>query len=369
MGRHAKTFSLRKRKDTGYWFYKLKGWKGYKSTGTRRQDLALEVVQEALARGGGSLDSLRLYAFPFFIRDTCPRTQHLVGEGKETGNRHLREQRRILERYVLTDPLADTPLAEITRGDVVTFRARLLDKLSGKFRTVNKTLGVLKTIFGEAVYREDLRSNPAQGIGNTKYRVLKSGILTLEELLRLFPADTLKPWKDLTDYTAFLVAAATGMRKGEVLALRWMDIDFDSRLMHVRTAWKDLDQVGIPQGGEERITPILLWPDRVITRLQELYAGKNVVSPVDLVFCYADGRRIGNTWWQIHWEAALEKAGIDRVGRHLTPHGLRRTLNSLLRAANKDPAKLRAALGWKEEVTQDGYTEFKAEDLEDLRLG
>ncbi|GAI79865.1 unnamed protein product, partial [marine sediment metagenome] len=173
---------------------------GYKSTGTRRQDLALEVVQEALARGGGSLDSLRLYALPFFIRDTCPRTQHLSGEGKETGNRHLREQRRILERYVLTDPLADKPLAEITRGDVVTFRALLLDKLSGKFRTVNKTLGVLKTIFGEAVYREDLRSNPAQGIGNTKYRVLKSGILTLEELLRLFPSDTLKPWKDLTDY-------------------------------------------------------------------------------------------------------------------------------------------------------------------------
>lgn len=29
---------MRKRKDTGYWFYKLKGWKGYKSTGNRRQD-------------------------------------------------------------------------------------------------------------------------------------------------------------------------------------------------------------------------------------------------------------------------------------------------------------------------------------------
>jgi integrase len=56
------------------------------------------------------------------------------------------------------------------------------------------------------------------------------------------------------------------------------------------------------------------------------------------------------------------------VGRHLTPHGLRRTLNSLLRAANKDPAKTRAALGWKQETTQDGYTEVNADDLEGLRL-
>jgi hypothetical protein len=42
--------------------------------------------------------------------------------------------------------------------------------------------GVLKTISREAVYPEDLRSNSVQGIGNTKYRVNKSGVLTLEEL-------------------------------------------------------------------------------------------------------------------------------------------------------------------------------------------
>jgi hypothetical protein len=47
---------------------------------------------------------------------------------------------------------------------------------------------------------------------------------------------------------------------------------------------------------------------------------------------------------------------------------LRRTPNSLLRTANKDPAKIRAALGWKQEITHNGYMEFKAEDLKDLRL-
>jgi integrase len=347
----------------------LKGWKGYKSTGKRRQDRAIEVVQEALARQGGSTDSLRAYAAPFFLRESCPRTQHLAGEGKHIGDQHLREQRALLDRHILKDALADKVLSEISRGDIIAFRARLLEKLPGRIRTANKTIGVLKTIFREAVYREDLVSNPAQGIGNTKYQVNKSGVFSLEELEKLFPQDPPGPWKDLAGCTAFLLAAATGMRKGELLALRWIDIDFERKLIYIRTAWKDREQLGGPKGGEERITPILLWPEKVIARLQDLHASrKKAPSPLELVFCYTDGSRLGDTWWQKRWAKALETAKIDRVDRHLTPHGLRRTLNSLLRAANKDPAKIRAALGWKQEITQNGYTEFKAKDLEDLRL-
>jgi integrase len=327
------------------------------------------VVQEALARQGGSTDSLKSYAAPFFLRESCPRAQHLAGEGKRIGDRHLREQRALLDRHILKDVLADKALAEISRGDVIAFRARILEKLPGKIRTVNKTIGVLKTIFREAVYREDLRSNPAQGIGNTKYQVNKSGVLSMEELKKLSPRIRPGSGRTLNGYTAFLLGAATGMRKGELLALRWIDIDFDAKMVQIRCAWKDRDQLGVPKSGEERFTPILLWPDKVIARLQELNTSrKKAPSPMDLVFCYADGSRMEDTWWQKRWVDALETATIDRVGRHLTPHGLRRTLNSLLRAANEDPAKIRAALGWKQEATQNGYTEFKAKDLEDLRL-
>jgi len=60
--------------------------------------LALQVVQRALERQAGNTDSLKTYAGPFFLRQSCPRTQHLEGEGKTVGDRHLREQRRILER-------------------------------------------------------------------------------------------------------------------------------------------------------------------------------------------------------------------------------------------------------------------------------
>ncbi len=368
MGRHAKPFSLRRRPDNGYWYYKLKGWKDYKTTGTRREDLAQQVVQRALERQAGNTESLKAYAGPFFLRASCPRTQHLEGEGKTVGDRHLREQRRILERHILTDELAGKPFAEITRGDLLAFRARLLQTLPGRIRTANKAMAVLKTIFREAVYREDLRSSPAQGIGATRYQVRKSATLMVKELARLFPHRPPGPWRDLDGYAAFLLALATGMRKGEVLAVRWMDVNFERGLVHVRKAWKDTAQTGLPKGGYERTSPILFCPERVVKILQALYASRKVVDPMGLAFCYADGSRLGDTWWAKRWAGALKAAKIDRSGRRLTPHGLRRTLNSMLRAAGKDAAKIRAALGWRQEATQDGYTEFRAEDLEDLRL-
>lgn len=65
----------------------------------------------------------------------------------------------------------------------------------------------------------------------------------------------------------------------------------------------------------------------------------------------------------------MEKAGIDRVSRNLKPHSFRHSLNTILRDAGKDPAKIRAALGWEQERTQDGYTHFDEAHFKDLIIG
>ena len=42
-------------------------------------------------------------------------------------------------------------------------------------------------------------------------------------------------WRDEIDYTCFLIAAKTGMRRGEVLALRWKNVDFEKiQLLYVK---------------------------------------------------------------------------------------------------------------------------------------
>lgn len=51
----------------------------------------------------------------------------------------------------------------------------------------------------------------------------------------------------------------------------------------------------------------------------------------------------------------------------LPPHSFRHSFNTLLRAEDADPAKLRATFGWSSETVQDNHTHWKAEHFESRR--
>ena len=82
-----------------------------------------------------------------------------------------------MNRYILTDPLANWPIAEIRRGDVEDFRNGIR-KRTGKPNLTNKVLGVLKVIFSEAYHREDLERNPTSGVDNIKEDRMVRGTFT-----------------------------------------------------------------------------------------------------------------------------------------------------------------------------------------------
>jgi len=52
--------------------------------------------------------------------------------------------------------------------------------------------------------------------------------------------DTNRPWFEVRSNTSGLTAVLTGMRRGELLGLRWEDVDFQHSTIHVQRAlWKD----------------------------------------------------------------------------------------------------------------------------------
>jgi integrase len=229
--------------------------------------------------------TLRDYAERYFIWETCPHVGRLVSERKSITRRHVKEQRALLDRNFFTDALANMKISKIRRADILDFRTRLLKRIGEKIRTVNKTIGALKTIFKEGVYREDLDRNPVVGIGDIKYKQREIGTFTMEELKTLFPSDSTGPWKGIQDYTCFLLAATAGMRKAEILALRWENINFEKRFIKIDTAWKSRDELGLPKWDRVRVTPILLFADLVISRLRQLHEQSIRIAPEDLVFC------------------------------------------------------------------------------------
>ena len=335
------------------------------TTGCESREDAESYLEDLLCGGRGTgLDtpakrqSFQQYSAPFFVWDRCPHIRRLREEGKSFTRRHARIQRQRLENHILKDPFAQKRLSEITRADVLDLRSRLLAKNAPA--TANKALGVVKVVFREALYREEINRDPTAGVGKVKYHKQERGVFTAEELRNLFADHGHGPWRDFWDSTCFYLAAVTGLRRGEILALRWQHVDFDRQCVTVCEAWKGGKEMGPPKWDHLRVVPI---SGRTIDRLRQLQSESIRTAMEDYVFAYDDGSHVGETWWRKRFCAAMERAGIDWQARRLSPHSFRHTINTIVRHSGHDPAKIRAILGWMDEAVQETYTHWDLDHL------
>jgi len=93
--------------------------------------------------------------------------------------------------------------------------------------TVNREVSCLKNVLNRAVDWEKLDRNPAAKIKKFREPNAKERILTIDEMKRLLAkaSDDLRP--------VLVVALNTGMRKSEILSLRWKDADFVKGFIHI----------------------------------------------------------------------------------------------------------------------------------------
>ncbi len=359
MGTHLSGISFRKRGTL--WFYKLPG-EPYRSSGeTSRSRCEKHVESLLLSRKLYDQDCLEFhqYAMRFFVWETCPHTARLLDEGKSISRRYVREQRMNMEKHILPSALQNIPMDEIRRSHIIDFRSSLRSKGLAA-ATVNKIMSALKVIFNEAEYRQDIQYNPAKAVGKIRGAARSIDIFSPEELRMLFPRDLLSVWRNRMEYTCFFLAASTGMRRGEILALRWRHIRFEKHFISIEEAWKDFHEIGMPKWDKSRVVCLSLSLHAALTAYREASVNTN---EGDLVFCYRDGSRLGGTWWRGSFRRALTKSGIPIGNRVLHPHCLRHSLTTMLRDAGEHPEKIRAALGWTSEEMQENYTHWNIEHL------
>lgn len=161
-------------------------------------------------------------------------------EGYVKGMRRLSTFERyqeMLENHILP-VFKSKPLDKITRGDIRDF---LVAKIGQDYSrsTICVFRDVMSGVFNYAIDEEVIKVNPVSGITKRLElrRSRKPGIepLTKEEM-SLF-LDT-REEHYLEYYPFFQMAARTGLRLGELLAVRWGDIDFNSRYVWVRQSYR-----------------------------------------------------------------------------------------------------------------------------------
>lgn len=154
-------------------------------------------------------------------------------------------------RLHLVPAFGDGDLRDVRASDVdayVTGKRR--EGLSGK--TVRNHISVLSSLFAFAIRREWVEHNPARGVTLPKstdrgfdWLDAHAAELFLEAVRQQDPAHA-----DL-----FLVALRTGMRQGELLALRWADLRFDAGVVDVRHSLFR-GKLGPTKGGKPRQVPM-----------------------------------------------------------------------------------------------------------------
>lgn len=240
---------------------------------------------------------------------------------------------------------ARVKLEDVTPEMVEGFRDALVaEDLSD--RTVNKYLAVLHGLFVWAQRRYKLPANPVANVERRPHA--KRGnidVFSREEVLALVRVAASEQ-----DGKIYLTAAFTGLRLGELLALRWRDVDFTNSAIHVRQSFTN-GRVDTPKSGQERTVPMA---DEVAEALAKLEKRDHNTTDDDLVFCGTQGGHLAGHRLRDRYKAALKDAGL----RELRFHDLRHTFGShAIRTA--DSREVMEWMGHQDLATTQRYLQFK----------
>ncbi len=201
---------------------------------------------------------------------------------------------KTIYRIHLSKNLGHLPLDEIKTADVAALKGALAAKSR---KTVNNILAVLSRVFRCAVDWEILTAVPC-----------KLGFFQIDNAtMRFYERDDYRRLVTSTWCPAsrvlVLLAGSAGLRRGEIIALRWPHIDLARRQIRVQTnVWRKIEDT--PKGGRHRDVP--LTPE-LVEALSALKRGRSVVSvdDDDLVLPGMTARRVRN------WIARAERrAGL-----------------------------------------------------------
>ncbi len=203
---------------------------------------------------------------------------------------------------------------------------------------VNREIETLSRIFALAIEQGFVTSNPCKNVRHFREDNERTRYLTEDEELKL-----LEVLCDKRQHLASIIGLAlqTGMRRRELLQLRWSHIDFEREVIHVVNS---REQGSRTKSGRSRQVPMT-------SEARTLLEGLAAEAISEFVFCNPD-TELPYTDVKRAFMTACRKAEI--VDFHF--HDLRRTAATRLGDAGVDAIKLAAIMGWSDVRMARRYT-------------
>lgn len=292
----------------------------------------------------------------------------------EVGERYVRHVEGVLERKpttvadygsILNSHLApwfgSKAIDRITADDLAAYMAAKRQTLSTK--TVGNHLTFAHGVFSFAVKRGWAPANPVASVDRPRangtdpdIRYLDRG--EVEALLRAVPDDLLGP----TDRVLYLTATMAGCRQGELLALRWRDVDWIAGVIRVRRSYTR-GAFGTPKSRRSsRAVPLA---DRLAAELERHFQGSHYQADDDLVFCHPEtGHPYDASKARKRFKDARDAAGLRSEVRF---HDLRHTFGTGMAAAGAPLRAIQEWMGHRDYKTTSIYADYAPDPSQGAR--
>lgn len=300
--------SVRKRKD-GRWqldFYyvdaatgeKRRYKRAAKGAKNRSEALAQEQKKRAELERGGAVQAGEAPLLEDFAKEFLDTYARVTNKPAE------QESKEAILRLHVTPFFGKMRLDKVGPRDIERFKAAALEEGTAA-KTINNRLTVLRRLY--AVAKEWGRVAAVPTIRWLKTPEPEFDFFDAAESARLVEGADAGQWRCMV-----LVALRTGLRVGELIALRWDDVDLVTRRIVVR---KNMSRgvIGTPKGGRSREVELSPAAVASLRELPSRFAGA-------LVFPGEDGRHLTRNACKHPLWRACRRAGLRRVGWHVLRH-------------------------------------------------
>ncbi len=240
-------------------------------------------------------------------------------------------------------------IKDIIPRDINLYLMRLASQGLAR-KTIANSRMVLNLICTHAVLENDILYNPCASVSIPK---------NLEKTKRVSASSTDEQIiKDNAELWLFpYIAVMTGMRKGEILALQWKDIDFEKKRISITKSVcfdgnRPLIKAPKTEAGIRTIPLLIPLAEKLLPLLPN--------DPERYIIADTAGNPLSHSYFMKLWSSYKKKTGIK-----CTPHQLRHSFATVAFECGVPPKTIQEMLGHRQlSTTMDIYTDLRSQSID-----
>lgn len=340
------------------------------NTPIKRRDEAIRICQKALEQGlvfeKHQERTLVSYIRDFYTWEISEyvKRRNTLSPGSISID-YIGTRKSLLENHVLPRLDKNLLLSRVTVGLLEELQLQLVEQGTLHHATINICMTAVLTALREAQRKGDIPSSTSLSIAGLSCMHTPRGILSEMELSTFM--QYAKESSEKRIYLACLVALLTGMRSGELRALRYDAIG--NEMITIDQAYADKAGIKEPKGKKTRYVPCPVFLCRALKEL----ALENPFSnePLLVFWSKKNGSVVSSHYFAERFAQELIRSTVFTETvlkqRNITFHSLRHMANTLLRGS-VDEHVLRMTIGHSSQQLSDLYTHLSQRGMKSVAL-